>query len=142
MIFEAKKMLRKPLVSDLIHSFCYACRHKSIWPFVVFGNENAAIGMGLGKTGDLAPFITYALNVQPNYVLAMRQIVLLASRLRNLSVEEQQYAAELMEKYYGIERCTFKASNPNDRLVVQGHEQQELSSSAKLSEYNELFDSE
>lgn len=93
--------MRKALVNDVVHSFCYAVRTGRAWPVVIL-QQRFEVSLATYPAQDLVPFACYAYCKQRNYLLANRQIVLLSSWLRVLTAEERNYAATLMEKYYGI----------------------------------------
>jgi hypothetical protein len=98
-----KLTIRKALVNDIVHSFCYCCRKKTAqWPLVIFEGQAFASILPVEFLDTLlVPYIDYALRRNKNYVIAMRQVILLATWLRNLNVAEQDYATNLMVKYYG-----------------------------------------
>lgn len=95
--------IRKARVNDLVRSFTFAVRRKlqtgREWPFPILGKqwENAMRPLQLDC---LVPFTAWAYATTGNYIIANRHIVLLAAYMRDLSEDEQEYAASLMYKYY------------------------------------------
>lgn len=96
-------MMRRPKVNDVVRSFVFGVRRNlptsSEWPFPILGWqwENA---MRPIKASVLVPFAAFAYSEQRNYIIANRQIIQLCVFLRDLAPEEQEYAAELMRRYY------------------------------------------
>lgn len=98
-------MLRKALVSDLVHGFCYACRTHEMkaasWPSAILGLQlPARMSFTEFKLPILLPFIAYAHTVQDNYWVAQVQLSHLSLWLSDFSDEETAYALYLMDKYY------------------------------------------
>lgn len=111
--------MRRALVNDVVHSFCYVSRHSDTdWPCVIFSNKVPAIGNSGDLPEDLTPFVSYALSKNKNYIKATRTIVLMMAWLRTFSAEEQSYAVSLLERYYGY-RPACVVVNSNNQLNVQ-----------------------
>lgn len=114
---------RKPLVNDVVFSFCYACRHCGAqeydWVYPIFGTRfRATSGLPDKIEADtFAVFISYALSKQPNYIIAMRQVIHMATWLRNFNQLERAYALELMERYYGTRISVGKIVGADNRAV-------------------------
>ena len=91
--------MRKAKVNDIVRSFVFGVRTRAAWPFPILGHqwENAMLPI---RASYLAPFAAFAYAMNANYLLANRQLILLASFMRDLSLEEQAYAASLMNKFY------------------------------------------
>jgi hypothetical protein len=99
-------MLRKALVSDTVRSFMYCVRTGTAFqPAVILGNRVPQHSTDYLPDAALAPFATSAYSRTLNYLLANRQIILLASWLRSFSTEERNYAIYLHRKYYGSGNC-------------------------------------
>lgn len=128
--------IRKALVNDIVHSFCYAIRSNKQWPVVILGNKYETTTAHSFPLQALIPFTNYAYSKQRNYILANRHIILIASWLRAFSTEEQQYAVTLMQKYYGYNISTTETSQQDNQPQLRGHEQQELSEATELRERN------
>lgn len=109
--------MRKALVNDVVHSFCYACRNNVAWPVVILSDATHAFAASSLPAGLLTPFVAYAFSVQSNYILANRQVILLAGFLRTFSPTEQLYASALLERYYGY--STREVSCADDTAIVR-----------------------
>jgi hypothetical protein len=127
--------MRKALVNEVIHSFCYGCRnlsHESYWPAIVFGNKTPSKYLGAVPNCNLVPFVAYAFTKQENYIIANRHVILLATWLNSFTDEEQTYALYILNKYY-VNRTNSTISNQSN---ISGYEQQVVSNSPELSEYD------
>lgn len=91
--------MRKAKVNDIVRSFVYAVRTRSDWPFPILGRnwENAMQPL---RAASLVPFAAFAYAETRNYIVTNRQVILVASYLRDLAELEQDYAASLMIRYY------------------------------------------
>lgn len=91
--------MRKAKVNDIVRSFVFGVRRQDSWPFPILGRqwENA---MQPIENQILVPFASFAYAHTANYLIANRNLILLASFLRDLSPAEQAYAASLMYKFY------------------------------------------
>ena len=112
--------MRRALVNDIVHSFCFICRQKkedaADWPFLLLGDQvlPAIIFHEAFDPRRLIPFVAYALanNIwswsATNYVIRMSDL------LRRLTKQEQDYAIHLMERYYGCSNQTqfYHANQP------------------------------
>lgn len=113
--------MRRALVNDLVHSFCYSCRAKNddegqsapAWPCVVLGTQvlTPVLQLTAFDPRRLIPFVAYALATHPFAWAATTNIIKISDHLRRLTKQEQDYAIYLMERYYG---CPLETrSNPN-----------------------------
>lgn len=94
-------MLRKLLVNDVVHSFCYCVRkQRRVWPHVILGIQPIDGELGEITAADLAPFVIYANIVTWNYSYVLQHIAAVSWALRRFSLEERSYASYLMSKYY------------------------------------------
>lgn len=101
--------MRRALVNDLVHSFCFACRASTkqqgiAWPAVILEQKLPAIAAPHSEFDSvyLVYPAAYAFANQPNYILATRIIILYASWFRTLSIDERNYTLQLFKDYYGF----------------------------------------
>ena len=137
--------MRKSLVNDIVHSFCFAIRQHDRhckWPMLILGNEHPGVSGGHIVLPSMAALTAYAYAIEPNYVIANQHLALLAIWLRVMSVDEQLYAADLLEKYYAVTRCNGPAIRHDSRFVIQRNNEQELPNLAELSEHDKLLNPE
>jgi len=97
-------MLRKPLVNDIVRSFCWAIRQRTHsgrnWPFPVFGHKLPEPSLADIHQPAFAQFVAWAYCTERNYIICNRHIIFLAGFFRNFSVEEAEYATHLLNTYY------------------------------------------
>ena len=109
-------MLRKALVSDTVRGFIYVLRRgKTVWPAPILGQVVPPFSKASICLVTLGAFVSTAYSIQPNYIIAGRAIVLMASWLRSFSPEELAYSQNLLEKFYGYQRCTCSAVEADDQ---------------------------
>lgn len=94
--------MRKAKVNELVRSFAYVVRtncRSHLWPWPIFEAPSGFTTHPV-HAAVLVPFVSFAYSRQSNYILAGRNIALVCSYLRDLSSEEQFYAASLMLRFY------------------------------------------
>lgn len=103
-------MLRKALVNDVVHSFCYVVRSKmpggdtSIfdWPFMLLGRQSLTGPVAPFNPQILVPFVSYAYAKQIYTYSATCAVMIVSDYLRRFTEEERIYATQLMAKYYDV----------------------------------------
>lgn len=110
-------LVRKAFVSDVVHSFCWACRHNAggnFLPLVILGFEAHVfhrqevcrpvqqIPRALAK-----PFLDYWYARLPGIftfelTAHLKMLQFLEDSARNWSLKEWQYATQLLYKYYTL----------------------------------------
>jgi len=136
-------MIRRPLVNDIVHSFCYASRTAdTTWPVVMMDRKTPSIDSTIGELPeDLTPFIAYALSKNKNYIKATRTIVLMMAWLRTFNSDEQVYAVHLMKEYYGY-RSSCIVGESNNQSDIQRYSQQGIPETTIIQQCDKLLDAE
>lgn len=93
-------MLRKALVNDIVHSFCYCCRTGDTTFPVVMLQRTLIDGWKAKTDFDAEPYVIYAFKHTKDYVWVINRVARLAGFMRAFSQQERMYAQSLMERYY------------------------------------------
>jgi len=121
--------MRRALVNDIVRSFAYACRSKSDdveWPAPIFHEilPEAQAPLTSFNAIHLIYPAAFAFAEQPNYILANRIIIRFAIWFRALSIDERNYAIQLLKDYYVSPRQV--TSNDTDTAELLGDSGQRL----------------
>jgi hypothetical protein len=133
--------MRKALVNDVVHSFCYAARQAPAegsssvpWPNVLLGKHplltTKIVHMGYFDPRRLIPFVAYAYAANRWPWAATNNILTLSDCMRRFTVKEQDYAIYLMERYYG---CKREASSNPDQFELFGDFRQGVPEASTIS---------
>lgn len=93
--------MRKPLVNEIVRSFMYSLDNPGMWPFPIFGAKHCPVGSIMLESRIVIPFILCAAGKEVNYFSFNRAVNEITNWLRSFSLEEQEYAVYLVNKYYG-----------------------------------------